>query len=142
MPTGVILALRASLEKLKQEGLAQRIARYRRVARAVRAGLAAMGFELLVKDEWAATGITAVKPPAGLDLGEIQAHLLEHHNIAIARGGGEWSDVVLRIGHMGSGLQPDHIIPLLVGLEETLCSLGHPVERGSSLVALPALWAD
>ncbi len=142
MPTGVILALRASLEKLKQEGLEQRIARYRRVARAVRTGLAAMGFELLVEDGWAATGITAIKPPAGIDPGDIQAHLLEKHNIAIARGSGEWSDVALRIGHMGSGMQPDHIIPLFMGLEETLCNLGHSVERGSSLVGLPDLWAD
>jgi alanine-glyoxylate transaminase/serine-glyoxylate transaminase/serine-pyruvate transaminase len=142
MPTSVILALRASLKKLKQEGLEQRIARYRHVAQVVRTGLAAMGFELLVKDEWAATGITAIKPPAGIDPGDVQAHLLEQHNIAIARGGGEWSEVALRIGHMGSGMEPDHLIPLLMGLEETLCSLGHPVKRGSSLVGLPALWGD
>jgi alanine-glyoxylate transaminase/serine-glyoxylate transaminase/serine-pyruvate transaminase len=142
MPTGVILALRASLQKLQQEGLDRRIARYRHVARTVRTGLAAMSFELLVEDEWAATGITAVKPPADIDPGQIQAHLLQEHNIAIARGGGEWSDVALRIGHMGSGTQPDHLIPLLMGLEETLRSLGHPVERGSSLAGLPTLWAD
>jgi alanine-glyoxylate transaminase/serine-glyoxylate transaminase/serine-pyruvate transaminase len=142
MPTSVILALRASLRKLRQEGLAQRIARYRRVARAVRTGLAAMGFELLVKDEWASTGITAIIPPAGIDPGEVQAHLLAQHNIAIARGSGEWSEVALRIGHMGSGTQPDHLIPLLMGLEQTLCSLGHPVERGSSLGGLPDLWVD
>jgi alanine-glyoxylate transaminase/serine-glyoxylate transaminase/serine-pyruvate transaminase len=142
MPASVILALRASLQKLEQEGLEQRTARYRRVARAVRAGLTAMGFELLLKDEWAATGITAVKPPAGIDPGEIRAHLLEHHNIAIARGGVEGSDVALRIGHMGLGTQPDHIIPLLLGLEETLRSLGQPVEHGSSLVGLSTLWAD
>jgi alanine-glyoxylate transaminase/serine-glyoxylate transaminase/serine-pyruvate transaminase len=142
MPTSIILALRASLQRLKQEGLEQRIARYRRAAQAVRAGLAAMGFDLLVKDEWAATGITAAKPPAGIDPGEIQTHLLENHNIAIARGGGEWSDVALRIGHMGLGTQPDHIIALLLGLEQTLNSLGRPVDRGSSLAGLSVLWAD
>jgi aspartate aminotransferase-like enzyme len=48
MPTSIILALRASLQKLEPEGLERRITRYRRVAQAVRAGLAAMGFELLV----------------------------------------------------------------------------------------------
>jgi aspartate aminotransferase-like enzyme len=142
MPASIILALRASLRKLEQEGLDKRIAHYRRAAQAVRTGLAAMGFDLLVKDEWAATGITAVKPPAGIDPGEIQTHLLESHNIAIARGGGEWSDVALRIGHMGPGTQPDHIIPLLLGLEQTLNSLGRPVQGGSSLSGLSALWAD
>jgi aspartate aminotransferase-like enzyme len=68
--------------------------------------------------------------------------LLENHNVAIARGGGEWSDAALRMGHMGLGTQPDHIIALLLGLEQTLRSLGRPVERGSSLAGLSALWAD
>ena len=142
MPASIILALRTSLQKLKGEGLEQRIAHYRRAARAVRAGLVAIGFELPVKEEWAAPGITVVKAPAGIDPGEIQARLLEEHNIAIARGGGELAGVGLRIGHMGVGTQPDHIIPLLLGLEETLRSLGHPVERGSSLAGLSALWAE
>jgi aspartate aminotransferase-like enzyme len=83
-----------------------------------------------------------VKPPAAFDPGDVQVHLLEDHNIAIARRSGEWSDLALRIGHMGSGTQPDHLLPLLLGLEETLNSLGHPVERGSSLASLPALSAD
>ncbi|MGD9049362.1 MAG: alanine--glyoxylate aminotransferase family protein [Anaerolineae bacterium] len=142
MPASVILALRVSLQKLKREGLEERIAHYRRVAGAVRAGLTAMGFELPVKEEWAATGITAAKAPAGIDPGEIQARLLEDHNIAIARGGGELASIGLRIGHMGVGTQPDHIIPLLLGLEETLRSLGRPVEPGCSLVGLPTLWAE
>lgn len=142
MPASIVLALRASLRKLEQEGLEKRITHYRRAAQAVRTGLAAMGFDLLVKDEWAAPGITAVKPPAGIEPGEIQTHLLENHNIAIARGGGEWSDVALRIGHMGLGTQPGHIVALLLGLEQTLRSLGRPVERGSSLAGLSVLWAD
>lgn len=142
MPASIILALRTSLQKLKREGLEQRIVHYRRAARAVRTGLVAMGFELPLKEEWAAPGITVIKAPTGIDAGEIQVRLLEDHNIAIARGGGELAGVGLRIGHMGVGTQPDHIIPLLLGLEETLRSLGRPVERGSSLAGLPALWAD
>jgi aspartate aminotransferase-like enzyme len=142
MPASIILALRASLQKLKREGLEQRIAHYRRAARAVRTGLVAMGFELPVKEEWAAPGITVVKAPPGIDPREIQDRLLADHNIAIARGGGELAGVGLRIGHMGVGTHPDHIIPLLLGLEETLRSLGHAVERGSSLAGLSALWAE
>ena len=60
----------------------------------------------------------------------------------LRRRGGELAGIGLRIGHMGVGTQPNHIIPLLLGLEETLRSLGRPVERGSSLAGLPALWAD
>jgi len=140
MPTNNILALRASLLRLKEEGLDNRIARYGRVSRAMRAGLRALGFELLVKDEWASTGITAVKSPQGIEPDDLRDYLLEKHNILIARGAGEWRQEALRIGHMGLGTQPDHLITFLLALEDTLCHLGYPVARGSSLVGLSQLW--
>jgi alanine-glyoxylate transaminase/serine-glyoxylate transaminase/serine-pyruvate transaminase len=140
MPTNNILALRASLLRLKEEGLDNRIARYRRVSHAMRAGLRTLGFELLVKDELASTGITAVKPPAGVEPHDIRDYLLDKHNILIAVGAGEWREKALRIGHMGLGTQPDHLVALLLALEDALCHLGCQVPRGSSLVGLSQLW--
>lgn len=139
MPTSIILALRTSLLRLKQEGLQNRISRYRRVSRAVRLGLEAMGFQPIVKEEWAAPGITTVQPPEGIKPQDIQAYLLEKHNIAIALGAGEWRDKTIRIGHMGLGMESHHLVVLLWALEEALRSMGCPVACGSSLVGMSEL---
>jgi len=52
----------------------------------------------------------------------------------------EWRDKALRIGHMGLGRQPDHVITLLLAMEETLRYLGWQVAQGGSLVGLSELW--
>ena len=66
-PMSMIYALREALRLVLQEGLDNRIARHRRNGRALRAGLTALGLELLVPEEYCTYQLTSVHVPEGVD---------------------------------------------------------------------------
>ena len=142
MPCALILALRAALKAFQSEGWPQRLARYRRSQRLVRTGLKAMGFDLLVDDRYAATGVTATIPPTGIDPLVLKRRLLDKHNLMVASAEGEWEQKALRIGHMGVGTRPERLITFLLAMEDTVRQLGYHVMPNSSLTGLPEFWGS
>lgn len=101
LPTNNVLALRAAIDRLVDEGLEGRIARYRDVARFLRSGLRDLGFEMFVDGEFAANVITAVRRLPGMDVADLITTLREEHGIRISGGMGETSGDIFRVGHMG-----------------------------------------
>lgn len=120
MPTSIVLALRAALHSLSQQGLERRMAHYRQMAARLRAGLRAQGMTLFADETAMANTITAAYCPPGITAPEIRDYLLKECNIQITTGFGPYKQDVIRIGHMGGALDLEDIDHLLAGIAACL----------------------
>jgi alanine-glyoxylate transaminase/serine-glyoxylate transaminase/serine-pyruvate transaminase len=101
MATSNVMALRTSLQRLLDEGIPARLARYRSLALRLRGGLRAIGMPPYTSDEMLCPVVTAACPPPGVKPGEMVQYMAEVHGIKIAGGLGEpVKDKIFRIGHM------------------------------------------
>src|SRR5918998_985744 len=90
------------VDQVLDEGLEHCIARHQRAARAVRAGVQAMGLELWPRrEEYAAGCVTAVRVPDGISRAGALEHIRERYGVMLSGGYGELADKLFRIGHMG-----------------------------------------
>jgi alanine-glyoxylate transaminase/serine-glyoxylate transaminase/serine-pyruvate transaminase len=124
MPTAIIRGLHCALQRLLDDGLETRIARYEQLARRLREGLAELQMPLFVPADRMAPVLTAAYCPPGVPSGEIIRYLEREHQIKITAGFGEFKERVIRIGHMGGALGEDDIDQLLAALGEYLRSKG------------------
>lgn len=118
MPTAVILGLRAALQSLFQDGLEARFARYDRLAKQLRDGLAALGMELFVPAAFMSPVLTAAYCPPGVVSSDLVRYLETQHCIKITGGFGPFKDRVVRIGHMGGAINEADIDDLLAALRQ------------------------
>lgn len=130
----LIYGLRAAIEELKEEGLENRIKRYRRTAKACRAAVKAMNLSLLPREQVASNTITAILSPNGLDEGVIRKKVKEGYGYALAGGQDELKGKMFRIGHMGN-IDEDDLLSALAGLEKVLKELGHDLKLGEGVEA-------
>lgn len=120
-PTHIIAGLEVALDRILAEGLENRFQRHARCARAMRAGLQAMGIELLVEDTYASNTVTAFKIPEGAKDKETRRIIEQQFDIVIA--GSHHPKLVgqmLRIGHMGITANVNCLVQVLVALGEAL----------------------
>ena len=136
MPTNNILALRVSLKRILAEGLEAHYETYRRAARAIREGLRAVGFEMLVEGEAASPIATAVKARPEFRVQEMARYLAEEHGILISGGIGPLAGKIFRVGHMGKAATRPYLMEFLFAVEEFLRGKGFDVPPGTSLVGL------
>lgn len=130
----LLYGLRHSLWLLESEGLENVFRRHAAVARAVRAGVRALGLETLAADGYASNTVTAVNVPPGLDCWELLHHLRERYGVILAGGQGPLLGRVFRIGHVGQvGWQ--EVVLTLAALEMACVDLGIEVEIGRAVVA-------
>ena len=120
MATNNVLALRAALDKLLTEGLAQRIERYRDVAQFLRTGLRQLGLSLFVEGKIASSTITVVRRPPHVDVADLITFLREERSIRIAGGLGATHGEIFRVGHMGKAASREYATLLLAGLADYL----------------------
>ncbi|MFQ6016240.1 MAG: pyridoxal-phosphate-dependent aminotransferase family protein [Anaerolineae bacterium] len=120
LPTNNVLALRASLQIILQEGLEARYERYAQAAGRVRRGLEELGFEMFVEEKYASPLTTSVKGRPGASVKEIIGFLKEEHGILISGGIEELADRIFRVGHMGKAASPEYIVAFLAGVEDFL----------------------
>lgn len=132
--------LGTALKMMREEGTEAIFARHVRLKESLRAGLQAMGLELLVDESAASPTITSIKPPAGLTVDAIRKKLKERYRILIADGQEELKGKIFRIGHMGYVFERD-VLMTLASLEATLIELGHKVEPGKAVRAASDLLA-
>jgi pyridoxamine---pyruvate transaminase len=131
-----INGLDSVVDQVLEEGLEACIARHQAAARAVRAGVQAMGLELWPRsEEYAAGCVTAIRVPDGVSRAEALAHIRERYGVMLSGGYGELADKLFRIGHMGPGA--DSLYPAVgVGaLGRGLKDLGVEVRIGDGLEA-------
>jgi serine---pyruvate transaminase len=126
----IFLGLDVALGLIEAEGLDNVMARHQLLARATRAGVAAMGLELFGDPDERSTVVTAVELPEDVDGGKVPGTL---RKLGITANGGQ-DDLkgrILRIAHCGYFGAFD-IVTSLAGLEIALDQLGHAgVEHGA-----------
>jgi alanine-glyoxylate transaminase / serine-glyoxylate transaminase / serine-pyruvate transaminase len=103
-PTLLFFGLREALTMiLREEGLANTLARHARLAEATRHAVAAWNLELVAQDPREYTNsLTAVLVPAGIDADAIRATILERFDMSLGTCFGKFKGKVFRIGHLGS----------------------------------------
>lgn len=121
-PVNLIFALQIALQMMKAEGLEQIFSRHRRLSKATREGIKALGLSLFATDRAASTAVTAVVP-ATADALQIQAVMKKRFDISLAGGQDRLKGKIFRIGHLGFVCDRD-ILSLISCLEATLQELG------------------
>lgn len=123
-----------ALKMIKKEGLSNIIARHERFKNMVRAGVRALGLELLAADEVASNAVTAVIAPPPVEADAIRLTLLERFNVVIAGGQNQLKNKVFRIGHLGYVQELD-ILAVLAALEMSLVMNNYEVNLGQGVRA-------
>jgi serine---pyruvate transaminase len=133
-PVSLVAALDVALGLLLEEGLEAAFERHVRLGRAARAGAKAMGLELFSPDEDRSAVVTAIRPPDGIDAGEIVKSLRDRFGMTIAGGQGELQGKIFRLGHIG-WFDVFDITTMLAAVELVLSELGADIERGVAVTA-------
>lgn len=133
-PVSLLFGLEEALSLIDQEGIDNIVKRHCLLAKALRAGLKALGLRLLAGDEVASTGVTAVYKPEGVEAKDIQKVMRERFGITLAGGQKKLEGQVFRIGHLGYVVATD-ILVTLAALEMTLAELGMKVALGTGVSA-------
>ncbi|WP_163328642.1 pyridoxal-phosphate-dependent aminotransferase family protein [Desulfurobacterium thermolithotrophum] len=107
----LVVALNEALKMIEEEGLENVAKRHERLAQATRAGVRALGLELLSENP--ANGVTAVLSPKGINGQDVVKIAREKYGITIAGGQEHLKGKIFRLSHMGYV----DIFDVLTGLE-------------------------
>ena len=135
--TALIVALREALQLIHAEGPETVYQRHANLAGMARAGMEALGLELLADHQYASPVVTAVKMPQGLDSAWLVQAVADEHNILISGGQGELKGRIFRIAHVG-WVGPQQIEQTLTAVAEALNQLGYPCATEAALAAARA----
>ncbi len=128
----LIIQQKKALEIIREMGLEKLLAHHRILADATRAGVKALGLELLA--ERPGNILTAVKTPAGIDGAKLVKTMQNKYMAYIAGAQDPHKGEFFRIAHLGY-MGGFDIITALTALEMTLLDMGQPVVAGTSVKA-------
>jgi pyridoxamine---pyruvate transaminase len=134
----------AALEEvLEAGGVDASVAQHALAARAARAGVRAMGLELWPRnDAYAATCVTAVRPPADVAVPELLAHVRSRYGVMLSGGYGELKEKLVRLGHMGPASRSLYPLVAVSALGRGLADLGATVDVGAGAQAVMDVLAE
>lgn len=115
-----VYALHEALRLVLEEGVEERWARHEHSGRLLQRELRERGFELLADESVQLPQLTAVRVPAGVDGGAVQAQLVAGHGIEIGGGLGPSAPPIWRIGTMGVNATEATVWRVLEALEAVL----------------------
>ena len=98
-----------------------------------RAGLRALGFELLAADDVASKTVTAARVPDGLDWKAFNGDL-KKRGLVLAGGQGKLTGKIFRVGHLGS-VTTEEILAAIGVIEEVAITHGLGVQPGAAVAA-------
>jgi serine---pyruvate transaminase len=130
----IVRGLAVAVELLLAEGLDVAFERHRKLGRAARAGVKAMGLELFSPDDDSAAVVTAIRMPEGIDAGAVIRTLSERFGITMEGGRKALRGKIVRIGHIGY-VDVFDVTTSLAALELALAEEGAEIERGASVQA-------
>ncbi len=136
----LVQGLHAALRLYFQDGVEGALRRHRRLSRAVKEGVRALGLDLFGDHPERGWAVTAVRAPEGIDGNELVARCRRDHGVILAPGQGPLKGKVFRIGHLGYYAELD-ILAGLAALEMTLAAMGYPVKRGAGVAAAQEVFA-
>ncbi len=130
----VLYALHAGLRLVEAEGLQARFTRHRRTARAVRAGVHALGLRIVPDEADASETVTAIWLPDGVDAKGLLNRLRADHGVVLSGGPGKMRGKIFRFGHLGY-VPDDAVLAGLRALEIVLPQVGGPAGKGAEAAA-------
>lgn len=128
----LIIGLNEVLKMMFEEGLDKLYARHALLARATRAGVKALGMELVSKSP--ATSATGAYVPEGIDGGAFVKYLRDVMGVTFAGGQDHLKGKIVRIAHLGYYDAFD-ITTAMSAIEMALAKFGHPVNMGAGVAA-------
>jgi aspartate aminotransferase-like enzyme len=128
----LVAALAENLRLIRGEGIEAVWARGRLLARAARAGVTALGLELVAARP--ADGLTAAYLPAGIDARIFLDRLERRFGVKLAGGQGPLAGKIFRMAHLGMIDELD-VLSAMAAIELVLVELGQPVALGSGVAA-------
>jgi alanine-glyoxylate transaminase/serine-glyoxylate transaminase/serine-pyruvate transaminase len=134
-PINLTYALYEGLKIVEEEGLDKRVARTTATARALWAGLEALGLRLFVAPEHRLPTLTTVLVPDGIDEAKVRQTLMQSYGIEIVGGLGDLKGRAWRVGLMGESCSQANVVLLLGALEGALRSQGHACKDGAAVAA-------
>ncbi len=133
--TTLLRGLRASVDRLLDEGLENVFARHRRIAEGVRRAVAAWDLELCARQpKWYSDTVSAIRVPEGFDGNQVVKIAYHRYNLSLGVGLSKVAGKLFRIGHMGD-LSDLMLLTAIAGCEMAMRDLGIPIELGSGVAA-------
>jgi aspartate aminotransferase-like enzyme len=129
----LVIGLRESLRKIREEGLESLFARHDLLARATREAVKALGLELFAAES-PSNALTAVKIPEEIGAAEIKDRFFEEFGVTVAGGQDRAKGKIIRIAHLGYYGRLD-IVMVISALEMLLKEMGHEFELGAGVRA-------
>jgi alanine-glyoxylate transaminase/serine-glyoxylate transaminase/serine-pyruvate transaminase len=136
-PVNAIYGLHEALRLIEEEGMEARARRHLVHARALAAGLEALGLELVVPEGERLPPLTLVRVPDGVNEAKVRQHLLAEYDLEIGGGLGDFKGKAWRIGLMGYGSNRSNVMLCLAALRDALAAQGVAVP-GDALEAARA----
>jgi aspartate aminotransferase-like enzyme len=137
----LVYALQEGLRLIREEGLQNVFNRHARMAKAARAGAAALGLELFAAPSAAGNCVTAIKSPAGQSPDALRKFMKDEFDLVLAGGQGPLKESVFRIGHLGYVSDTD-ILGCMAAMGAGLHKLGLDVDPGAGVSAAIAAFAE
>jgi serine---pyruvate transaminase len=136
----LFIGLDVALDMIREEGIEDVLARHALLARATRAGAAAIGLDIYGDADERSTVVTAVELPDTIDGSKLPGAL---RKLGITANGGQeqLKGRILRIAHCGYFGAFD-ILTSLSGLEMALSQLGYDVEHGAGVGAAQRVFVE
>jgi pyridoxamine--pyruvate transaminase len=135
-----VMGVLAAAELLLATGTDAVLTRHDRVARACRAGVAAMGLrQWPIDDDITAASVTSIRVPDGLTDIQVRDHARAHYGVQLSAGQGAGN--IIRIGHMGATSRLAYVIAGLAAVGQTMQDLGASVDVGAGVAAAMASFA-
>jgi len=119
-PVNSLYALHESLLQLQNEGLENSWARHKAQHKVLAKGLKKLGIKFIVPEEERLPQLNAIYIPDGVDDVKVRSYLLNHYNLEIGAGLGDFSGKAWRIGVMGYTARNENIALCLTALEDAL----------------------
>jgi alanine-glyoxylate transaminase/serine-glyoxylate transaminase/serine-pyruvate transaminase len=141
-PTNSLFALHEALLLIREEGLENSWARHYRHHMALKAGLEAMGLELVVAEKYRLPQMNAVYCPKGVDEAQVRRTLLNEFSLEIGAGLGPLAGKIWRFGLMGYSCRPENVMLCLSALGSVLADLGMAVHVGDAEAAAHGAYAQ
>jgi aspartate aminotransferase-like enzyme len=134
----LIRAQRASLKRIRAEGIENLWARHARIAAACRAAVKALGLELFA--ERPNNALTVITVPAGVDGSGTLKKLEKQYGFKLADGQDNMKGKIWRLSHMGY-TDAFEVLGAVAALELVLAEGGAKVEPGAGVAAFQKAYA-
>lgn len=134
----LIRAQRASLKRIRAEGIENLWARHAKIASACRAGVRAMGLEVFA--ERPNNALTVITVPAGVDGSATLKKLEKQYGYKLADGQDTLKGKIWRLSHMGY-TDAFEVLGALAALELVFLEVGFKLDPGAGLAAFQKSYA-